>query len=206
MTLPVTPPEGTPPATPPAAPATPPVEPEDELVSKIKADPNRTAEEIRALRHEAAENRKKATKATEDAAAAEAAKLKEQGEYKTLAEKQAEEIKALKDGQRAGEIRTAVLLEASKAGIADPNDALKLADLSRVEFGEGGVTGVAEAVAALVKAKPYLVKTDTPAQPNIGASNPAGGPGLRASDLAKMTSQQIAAMSPDDVATALQRK
>lgn len=206
MTLPVTPPEGTPPATPPIAPATPPVADEDELVAKIKADPNRTAEEIRALRHEAAENRRKATKATEDAQAAEATKLKEQGEYKTLAEKQAEEIKALKDGQRAGEIRSAVLLEASKAGIADPADALKLADLSKVDLGEGGVTGAAEAVAALIKAKPYLVKSDKGAAPDIGTSNPAGGPGLTARDLEKMSMKEIYAMNPEDVTAAMQRK
>lgn len=204
MTLPVTPPEGTPPATPPTpAPATPP-EPEDELVKLIKADPNRTAEEIRSLRHEAAENRKKAQEAEDKRKADEAKALEEQGKYKELAEKREQEIKALKDGQRAGEIRTTVLLEAAKAGIADPADALKLADLSKVDVSEGGaVTGVAEAIAALIKAKPYLAKPSGASQPNIGATNPAGGPAMNAADFRNMTPRQIASMDPEIVRAAL---
>lgn len=196
---------------PPAAPPTPApaAQPEkkDELVELIKADPIKTAEEIRALRKEAADNRHKAQKAEDDAKATEEKKLKEQGEYKELAEKREKELADLRAAQKQDRINSAVALEAAKAGIADPADAIKLADFSKVAVDDAGVvSGVAEAIADLVKAKPYLVKANPQAQPKVGATNPGGGPVLTAADLKKMSQAEIYNMDPDAVAAALARK
>lgn len=197
------PPDNQPPTNPPTPPA-PPQEKPDELLELIKADPKRAAEEIRELRKEAGDNRKKAQDAEEKRKTDEEKRLKEQGDFKDLAEKREQEIADLKASQRQDKINTAVTLEAAKAGIADPADAMKLADLSKVAVGEdGAVSGVAEAIADLVKAKPYLVKSTPSAPPKIGATNPGSGPSLTAADLKKMTQAEIMALSDDEVAAAL---
>jgi hypothetical protein len=74
---------------------------------------------------------------------------------------------------REGEIRAAVLLEAARAGIADPADALALADLTGVTLDEAGqVAGAREAVEALVVTKPYLIAgaalTPSPSPSGLG--------------------------------------
>lgn len=51
---------------------------------------------------------------------------------------------------------------ATSANIEYVDDALKLADLSGVVFKDGKVEGVADAVAALVENKPFLVKAKEP--------------------------------------------
>lgn len=79
---------------------------------------------------------------------------------KAIAAKQAELDRAQTE---MVEIRTrnAITLEASKQGFADPDDAYTLADKSGVEIGKDGkITGVKEALEALAKAKPYLLKTN----------------------------------------------
>lgn len=96
---------------------------------------------------------KKKLKALEDAqAAADDARLKEQGKFKELAEKSEARAKAAHDKLR----NKAVELVAIRAGIVDP-DAVKLADLSGVTLDDdGNVSGAAEAVEALKASKPYL--------------------------------------------------
>jgi len=80
--------------------------------------------------------------------------------------------------QRDSELRAVVIAEAAKVGVADPMDAVRLADLTKIEFKDDGtIIGVDEAVKALVEAKPYLLRQQTPhARPgNPGPTNPAGG-------------------------------
>lgn len=63
-------------------------------------------------------------------------------------------------------IRSAVTLAATRAGFLDPADVLALADLSAATVDDSGtVTGIDEAIKALAKARPYLLK---PATSNIG--------------------------------------
>lgn len=65
---------------------------------------------------------------------------------------------------RTAMIRNAVVVAASKASFYDPEDAFRLADLEGVQIGEDGrVTGVEEALKALAKVKPHLVKALTAA-------------------------------------------
>lgn len=210
----VEPPVVEPPAAPaPAAPQPPaPEEPGDELLELIKRDPERAAKEIKELRIEAADKRAKLKKHEDDAKAANDAKLAEQGDFKKLFEEREQEVKDLKKARQDDSIRTAVILSAAKAGVADPEDAYKLADLSAVKVEGSGVTGVAEAIAALIAAKPYLVKltssapADPPPSPRVSPTNPGGGPQMKADDLKKLTPQQIAAMKPEDIAAILAQK
>lgn len=82
-----------------------------------------------------------------------------------------------------GAIQRAIISEAAKAGFVDPEEAVQLADLSKVTIDDDdSVTGADEVVAALVAAKPHLLK-DTKTTPQIGATNPAGPGGSTSSVL-----------------------
>jgi len=73
---------------------------------------------------------------------------------------------------REAKIGHAVTLAATKANFYDPEDAM--AFLVGVEFDvddKGKVQGVAEALAALVKERPYLVKAATPGDPDARKRN-----------------------------------
>lgn len=70
--------------------------------------------------------------------------------------------RAADDRLRTAAIRNAVVLEASKVSFFDPEDAFRLADLGGVQVADDGtVTGVADALKALMKAKPHLVRAAT---------------------------------------------
>jgi hypothetical protein len=106
------------------------------------------------------------------------------GTLKALA-KQLEETQAkmaeMTERQRETALRQAVVLSAARAGVTDPDDAWRLADLKAVGLDDdGNVTGVEEAIAELVKAKPYLVQAK--AAPKPGATNPAGPGGETGGD------------------------
>lgn len=102
------------------------------------------------------------------------ADLAEQKRFEELAEKRQVEVNDLKaqavkrDAElREGAIQRAVYAASVKAGIADPEDAYRLADLAGVEVAEdGAITGVEESVTALAKAKPYLLGTSKPSAPD----------------------------------------
>lgn len=67
----------------------------------------------------------------------------------------------------------ALLVAATAAGFIDPADALPLVNRDSLAIDDNGaVTGAQEAMAALVKAKPHLVKQKAP--PYGGAANPGG--------------------------------
>lgn len=113
-------------------------------------------------------------------AAAEEKRLKDQGEFKTLAEKADARAKAA----TAKLTLKAVEVMAIQAGIID-TDAVRLADLSSVTADDdGNVTGAAEAIEALKASKPYLFgsTTTTPgAKPTTtpkpsGSTTGSGGP------------------------------
>lgn len=127
-------------------------------------------------------------------------KLADDGKWKDLADQREGRIKELEAQATESAIHSAVLAAAAKAGIADPEDAYQLANLSGIKMGDDGkVAGADDVVAALVKAKPYLVKT-TNGAPFTGATNPATGPTLQAADIRKMSAAEIAALSPEDYA------
>ena len=88
-------------------------------------------------------------------------------------------LKAIKDRYRTNAIRNAIRLSAQNAGFVDTDDAVVLADLSGVDFDESTdkVTGADEAIKALAKAKPHLLKTaERPLAPNINSNSGGARP------------------------------
>lgn len=74
-------------------------------------------------------------------------------------------------------LRSDVKVLATEMGFADFEDALKLADLTKVKEGTSGdLEGVKEALEALAKAKPHLLKQQ-PGGKRVGAHMPTGGTG-----------------------------
>lgn len=108
-----------------------------------------------------------AAKAREDA---EKKALEEQGKHKELAEKatrEAEQARSLKEAAenalRNERIKYAVLTKAMQMNLAEPEDALKLMDLSDLKFQEDGSPSgdaIGKKLEELIKSKPYLVKTE----------------------------------------------
>ena len=105
---------------------------------------------------------------------AEDAKLKEQAKWQELAEKKEQEVKTWQEKYTGRTIDNAIQLEASKAGAVDVEAVLKLIDRSKLVVADDGtVNGVADAVSALISAKPYLKNGTAPTK--IGdATNPGG--------------------------------
>ena len=106
-------------------------------------------------------------KTFEDATKTEADK---QAEKLTAAEKRAEELEAK---ERATAIRLDVEREARKLKVVDEDAAYRLLDLNAVKVDKDGKpTNVAELVAALVKAKPFLLGGTSGGPSGGGPTNP----------------------------------
>lgn len=130
------------------------------------------------------------------AKAYQAAKDKEKSDLQREQEaKAAAETKAAQAEERAKQayIKASFVAHAATANLVDVEDAFKLADLSDVTVKDDGtVEGVKEVVDALVKAKPYLVKSG--AGTTIpGGGNPARGGGGDDGTKDKARASQMAA-------------
>ena len=115
-----------------------------------------------ALKAANAESMTRRKKLDELEAAEEERKAAQLSEVEKARKAQADaEAKALatEERLRTAAIRNAVVLAASKANFYDPEDAFRLADLAEVQVADDGtVTGVDNALKALTKAKPHLVR------------------------------------------------
>lgn len=114
----------------------------------------------------------KAAKEAEDAKKSEAERLRA---AKEAAEQQA---KVAAEQAKQALIKAALMTAAAQAGFADPADAIRLADTSEIEVADDGtVIGAKEAIDALAKEKPYLLRGAGGA--GAGGGNPArsGQPG-----------------------------
>lgn len=92
-------------------------------------------------------------------------------------------------------IRSDIVAEAAKRGLADPSDAIALLDRSVLEFDkDGSPTNIAEAMDSLLKAKPHLVG---------GGNGRANGAdqGARGNGTAQLSS--IDGMSAEQITAAL---
>ena len=130
--------------------------------------------EVKTLRKEAASWRTKLRTAEE---AEEQRRRSEMTELEKLkadldAERQA---RATAETQRTQQLlRTQVISAAAKAGLNDPEDAVRMLDTSEMTVADDGtVDGLEQALGALLKAKPYLIKSTSG---TISPTNPAGGP------------------------------
>lgn len=103
-------------------------------------------------------------------------RLEDEGKWKELAEKSKTEAETARQQVQEVKIENRVIAEASKLNIVDVDAALKLLDRSSVKVDkEGKVTGVEDALKALVEDKPYLVNSKT--QTSIGSPTNPGAPG-----------------------------
>lgn len=128
--------------------------------------------EARKLRSEHAALRKRLKEFEDAKAAAEAASMTEnERTKKQLADKTAEHD-AYRTTMQERFVALTIQQEAARLGIVDPSDATKLLDWSELEYDDDGVpTNAAKLLAALAKAKPYLVGKAAPATAG-GATNP----------------------------------
>lgn len=86
-------------------------------------------------------------------------------------------------------LRSAVVGAAARAGFNDPDDAWRMIDHEELEIDEAGqVQGIDDALQALRKAKPYLVRGSAP---QVAPTNPVGQRPL--------TKEQIRMMSQDEI-------
>lgn len=155
---------------------------------------NATMAELRILRKQLKDAQQRISAADQAAAEKAKAEMTELERYKSEADqyrKQAEETQSrFMETQK----HNAFKLAAQQAGAVDVNAALKLADLSTVDFDGDQVTGVDAALKSLKKASPYLFGVTANVSAGSGGGNPAtGAPAVTTSQIAKMTKAELIA-------------
>lgn len=117
-----------------------------ERLARAKAEPPADYEDLKA-----------AAKRLEEIEAANKTELEKANERAVTAEAAA---KAATESARETALKSAVIAEAAKKNVVDPDAALALLDRSTLTLDDNGVpTNVAEAMDALLTAKPYLAGT-----------------------------------------------
>lgn len=136
--------------------------------------------DVEAMRKELAEARREAAKYRTNLRKYEQEQQAKANESLTAEERYKAELATLQQKLAAAEqaaqdrlVRSAVVTAAAKAGFVDPDDAVALVDRGTLEISEDGtVAGVDDAIRAIAKTKPYLVRPKTTNSP----AAPAGGP------------------------------
>lgn len=135
----------------------------------LLAELERTREALKQANHEAASRRKELEKFQEAEQRRKEAEMTElERANAKLAEIQAERDRLIEQG-RTARIRHAIEREAGAQNFHDPADAWRFLEEGAVTLDDDGkVTGAADALKALAKARSYLVKSPTPADPDAG--------------------------------------
>lgn len=146
---------------------------DDSQFSKVFEDP-------RLFKHarfaELRDRAKKAKEYEEAEQKREEERMIEEKKYKELADIKAKEAESAREEVRKMRVDTLIQSKAVKAGIVDPEIVSQIIDRSKIQVGEdGAVTGVDEAIAELVTAKPYLRGAGAP--PIGSPTNPPNGGG-----------------------------
>lgn len=117
------------------------------------------------------ERAKKADELEKKTAQAEEEKLKSEKKWEELAQKNEEKAKEYEKKYQETSLNSAIQAEALKQGVRDVDAAVKLIDRANVKIEEDGtISGVTEAITALLEAKSYLKDANAP---TVGAgSNP----------------------------------
>lgn len=164
----------------PADPATPPADPAQNPNPADPAGAPKQYDEahVKALRQEAADNRKKLAAAEARLKELDDAKLGETERLKKQADEATAKATAAETRARTSLSKASVLMEAQKANLVDPDLAFTLLK-DAVEFDdEGNPTNAAALVAKLAKEKPFLVSTGTGGgSSNANPQAPRGGNG-----------------------------
>lgn len=109
---------------------------------------------------------------------AEKTRLASEKKFQELAELNKQEADKWKSQAETASVNNTIQMEASKAGVVDVDAAIKLLDRSGIKLNEDGtVSGVAEAIKALVESKPYLVGKGATKDLKIGAGSSPSGAG-----------------------------
>jgi hypothetical protein len=148
-----------------------------ERVARVKATPPADYEEMKKAAAKLAE--------IEDANATELEKANKRAEKA--------EADALKTAEKAKEtaIRAAIIAEAAKKNVVNPNVVAALVDRASIEFdGDGNPTNIAEAVEVLLEAEPYLAG---------GGTHQSVDQGARGGGADQLTVAQLKTMSPEEV-------
>ena len=194
-------PSNNPTPTPPADPANPPAQDPNNPAPAADPKPNDPApvtltdEQLQAaFQHprfkELAQQAKEAKELKAAQAQREEEEAKAKGEFEKLADQYKSEAQQAKDALATERANNSIFAEAVKAGITDMDAAVKLIDRGSIKINDdGSVEGVAEAVAKLVEAKPYLksaapaVNVGTPTNPDPNSpANPAAFTGSQIKD------------------------
>lgn len=144
---------------------------------QLQAELERTRAALKTANKEAADRRKKLEEIESTEAKRKESELSEVQRAAKRAEEAENSLKQVKDRYRTNAMRNAIRLAAQNAGFVDTDDAVLLADMSGVDFDETSdkVTGAKEAIDALAKTKPHLLKQpEKTLAPNINSSG--GGP------------------------------
>lgn len=165
------------------------------ILKEAQAELERTRQALKDANHEAATNRKKLREMEDKGKQANEKELQDQAKFKELAEVRQRELQELKDRMKESSYSTALVSEASKAGIID-HDLLKIVDKSKLIYNEadGSVVGASELIADLKKSKPHLFKqASAPANPPAPNPNFSKGGEPTLDDVANMSvAEQVA--------------
>lgn len=145
--------------------------------------------ELKRVRRESARYRTQLRELQSQAEEAAKAQLPEVDRLKADLAKAQAAMAERETAMAAQRLRSAVLMAAARAGFQDPEDAFRMIDVSELDVDGDQVGGVDEALAALRKSKPYLVRgAGTPAIP---PTNPAGQRALTRDDIRAMSQDEI---------------
>lgn len=138
----------------------------------VAAELERTRAALRKANREAAANRKRLEELEQAEQDRQQAELSEAERWKKKAEETERQLAEVTSRQRQLAIRHAVEMAAQRMNFHDAADALSLADLSSVEVADdGSISGVDEALKALAKAKPHLIKSQAGSAPDINGND-----------------------------------
>lgn len=129
-------------------------------------------DEARKLRRESQNLRKRLAELEKLDADRKAAELSEAEKARQAAQASQQELAKLRAEHRAAVVRYEVMLLASNLHVVDPDAAVRLLDLEAIETAEDGAldrAAVETALKALLKQKPYLVKPEQQAAPEMNA-------------------------------------
>lgn len=144
---------------------------------------------------ESASHRHKAKELDDLKAQVEAEKLSEKEKLeKKLADVQKAHDDAVRQAQEY-KINSEVRIQAAQLGFADPNDAIRLLDLSQIDYDESGTpTNVHALLKDLLKTKAYLAgKAGAAQQTSGGATNPSRS---QTQSVGEITDAYIANLTP----------
>lgn len=148
-------------------------------LEQTQAELERTRAALKTANKEAAERRKKLEEVEANEAKRKESELSEVQRAAKRAEEAENSLKQVKDRYRTNAIRNEIKSYARDAGFVDTNDAIALVDMSGVDFDEATdkVSGAKEAIDALAKAKPHLLKApERPQAPNINSTGGGARP------------------------------